>query len=323
MAGTSRASELYHRIVGEPTASVALLEDMVKHGRPEGDFLEFKGASKASDKSIRENWSKALSAFANTEGGVVIWGIRAAPMSDPDDPSKKIDGAVGLDLAPNPRVLAQQLSELRAEANIEPVMGVEMATADAGWGDGSGFVVCLVPESRHKPHRAALHPDKQYYQRLGGKSVILPHPLLRHMFYPQLRSLLETKVQFIGRSPAQREVSFLGTLYNRGGASAINLYAQITTDPPLSRVGNGTYWTGIWNGRVAPSRYLFKTKTESTLHPGDDCSFFVGFSEEPVDRITFEISVYALNQEPQVMRVIFDKDDLVPDAVKTSTASVS
>lgn len=83
MAGPSRASELYHKIVGDPATSVTLLENMVTRRQAEDDYLEFKGAGKIPNHLIKEYWSQVLSGFANTEGGVLIWGIRAGRVEHP------------------------------------------------------------------------------------------------------------------------------------------------------------------------------------------------------------------------------------------------
>ena len=77
----SRAAQLYQEIVGHSDPA-AFLCQLVDQHKAENDFLEFKGAGTIGDKDIRKHWSQALSGFANTEGGVLIWGIRAARMQD-------------------------------------------------------------------------------------------------------------------------------------------------------------------------------------------------------------------------------------------------
>ena len=39
------------------------------------DFKEYHAGSR--EKGCRDAWSEALTAFANTEGGVVVWGLTA------------------------------------------------------------------------------------------------------------------------------------------------------------------------------------------------------------------------------------------------------
>jgi len=47
------------------------------------------------------------------------------------------------------------LKDVRLEATVDPVQGVKYEHYDAGKGDGSGFVVCLIPEGENKLTAAA------------------------------------------------------------------------------------------------------------------------------------------------------------------------
>lgn len=137
--------------------------------KAETEYLEFKGGRIQDDPSaVKRFWSQAISGFANTEGGVLIWGIRATRIEHPDDRSRKIDAASELDLVPQPATFVQLLKDVLLEACVEPVQGIELAGVDAGNGDGKGFVVCLIPEGKHKPYRAELDPKRQYYAPSEG-----------------------------------------------------------------------------------------------------------------------------------------------------------
>jgi len=52
----------------------------------EEEWLDFKGAAATPPDKIKEIWSKALAGFANTEGGVLVWGIDARK-----DPTTGVD----------------------------------------------------------------------------------------------------------------------------------------------------------------------------------------------------------------------------------------
>ena len=111
----SRAHEFFRQIVdGDNPAQ--FLQELVDSRRPENEFLEFKGASRIQQKQVREFWSQALSGFANTEGGVLIWGVRAARIQSPDEPSRRIDVASEHDLVPHPTAIVQSLKVLLLEA---------------------------------------------------------------------------------------------------------------------------------------------------------------------------------------------------------------
>jgi hypothetical protein len=317
--------------IREDPDPVKLLKDLVTYNKPENDFLEFKGAGKITEPQIKAYWSKALSGFANTEGGIVVWGIRATKIPDPGGGPRKIDCATDLDLVPKPSGLMQLLRDSRLEATIDPVLGVDMFPVDAGAGDGSGFVVCLIPESTNKPHRAHLEEGRQYWQRIGDTFVIISHPLLRTLFYPQLKANLEVSVciMFAKERTAGKDIGviqFEATLYNRGTSSAIEMFAKVVASHDLDRFGNGQYWN-----TVNSDRRSVKLKTITTLHPGDECSFFTAFHKQPadvfdadgsfpptIDGMEFDIMLCMLHGEPQRLKIMFVKDELRPGAVRVS-----
>ena len=140
----------------------------------------------------------------------------------PSDPSRKVDAATGLDLGQHPERFLQTLKDLRLEATIDAVQGVEYEHYGAGKGDGSGFVVCLIPEGIHKPYLASLHPVKQYYQRIGDSFAVIPHAMLRSLFYPRTSPRLCLDVICLKSAVTKkgRTAEFLAQLFNRGTSSA-------------------------------------------------------------------------------------------------------
>jgi hypothetical protein len=88
----SRAAILFEEIQESPAAVIG---QMIAEKRQESDYLEFKGGSKLDEKTAKKYWSKALSGFGNSEGGVLIWGVDARKTPSPDDPEVMIDAATG------------------------------------------------------------------------------------------------------------------------------------------------------------------------------------------------------------------------------------
>src|SRR6266542_1853157 len=66
----------------------------------ETEWLDFKGNPQPKD--ILKTWSEAVSGFANTEGGVLIWGIDCRKVDN-------VDAASSLSLLGNPFALKSQL----------------------------------------------------------------------------------------------------------------------------------------------------------------------------------------------------------------------
>ncbi len=318
----SRAREFFDQIKTAPNPA-AFLNDMVTKKKSETDFLEFKGASKISDQQVKEYWSQALSGFANTEGGVLIWGIRADKIADPADPSRKIDAASSLDLVPVPLSFLQLLKDVRLEATIDPVPGIDYVHYENRSGGTEGFVVCMVPESSQKPHRAQLDPKRQYYQRIGDSFVILPHPLLRSLFYPRTRPSLGASIEvtFFGDNN-KGCIVFSVSLKNKGTSSARNLVVRVKTDTRMAEGAPATDWEFLKNVRfMGVDFYVFSSRP---LHPGQtvrcfSCTFEVanppprersGWFKPPFDEYAFQFLFLMDDQEPQDAVVRFSLDDL-------------
>jgi hypothetical protein len=86
----SLAEELFEKIKGH-TDPVAFLKAMADPASPptfESDYLDFKARPEPDPKNakLKEIWYEALSGFANSGGGVLVWGIDARK-----DPATGID----------------------------------------------------------------------------------------------------------------------------------------------------------------------------------------------------------------------------------------
>jgi hypothetical protein len=124
-----------------------------------------------SDDELREELAKQLSAFANTGGGSLIFGV---------DNTGKIDGGLRQtrrgrqstkewleDIIPHctdPEIIGCRVVDLQHSSD-SPHIGI----------DKSVFVV-EIPDSERAPHQSA--PDRRYYVRLGSKSLPASHRLV-------------------------------------------------------------------------------------------------------------------------------------------------
>jgi hypothetical protein len=162
-------------------------------------WRDFKGASHLTVKELASNglkeiWSKALGAMANTEGGVLIWGIRADK-----DPMTKVDAARDLSLCPDVNALTSRLKELLPSVTSPPVLDVEIFPVPTTGSEG--FVVCHIPRSRFGPHRSEAS-GKRFLARFQDHSEDIPVDWLRRMFTPEIRPHL---VPFVSVSPTKTE----------------------------------------------------------------------------------------------------------------------
>src|ERR1022692_4504593 len=142
----SHASIFFEKIVSLGPGAFAYLDGLAKKSAQtdENEWREFKGGgfisapTKSSgpkkdkmdpDRRVKAIWSECLSAFANSSGGVLIWGIKA--------PNKIAEGT---DFVADPKSLEDRLRTLANDAVDPPILGVEVR-AVTGKATPKGFVV--------------------------------------------------------------------------------------------------------------------------------------------------------------------------------------
>jgi hypothetical protein len=192
MANPSRARLFYDEVLSQKGNAFAFLQALI--GQPdaaENAWRDYKGAGffgrdpkpGADKEKVKKVWSENLSAFANTGGGVLIWGFQTKDKI----PDK-------LDLAQDCHSFADMLKTLVNDATDPYVAGVEVTAISQNAGAPEGIVLCYIPESGFGPHQA-LWGERTYWIRTQDSNLICPQPLLRNMFYPRLQARLEPVVK--------------------------------------------------------------------------------------------------------------------------------
>ena len=136
------------------------------------DFKE-KGDRRTAvlDDDDKKNLAKAISGFANSAGGVLIWGVEDNSLSE--RPLSSVED------------VTSRMLELAAHVTEPSVIGVDGDWVPADSGNGEGFAIIYVPESDQPPHRVILKQQKlqnNYYVRSGNSFVVASHTQLEDMF---------------------------------------------------------------------------------------------------------------------------------------------
>jgi hypothetical protein len=263
VTSTARAYFEHIRSQPDPFRFLCSLADQAGPHYPffEQEWIDFKGQAR-DERDAKKTWSKALSGYANITDGLIIWGIDARKT-----PPRNIDAASGLRLISDPSALESRLRDLIRDATNPPVMNVEYQPyADAS---AQGFLICLIPESSHKPHRAEF-ADKQYYYRAGDDFLPAEPGLLRILFYPRTSPRLEVELIFSYEIStiqgttvvAKIHVSYL--LHNTGTATAKDVFTIIQHNQGASispRFNSNWRPISIPSGKMA-------YECKSPIHPG-------------------------------------------------------
>jgi hypothetical protein len=85
-----RLQEVWGPVPGDSGQALAWIESAVTRLAEEGLYLDFKQKADKNRPSLddddKANLAKSISGFANTDGGLIIWGVKAkaAAKDDPD-----------------------------------------------------------------------------------------------------------------------------------------------------------------------------------------------------------------------------------------------
>ena len=201
------------------------LRDFVARKQEENLHLDFKllNDSSLSSKEDKRNLARALSGFANSSGGLIVWGVDARKNAE------GIDCAV--DLKPIDRVLLllTRLNSLTGDGVDPTISGVRHRVLETE--AGKGFAITLIPESETGPHMAKLGEDR-YYKRSGDSFYKMEHYDVADMFGRRRRPKLRVTYRVKGTGSNAEVV--LG-LKNEGRASARAPFVAFGSDSNLKR----------------------------------------------------------------------------------------
>jgi hypothetical protein len=215
------AEQLYRRIERE---GLLVIKELVRDKVPEDTYLEYKQASgdtpgKPSANDLN-NLAKSISAFSNTGGGVMIWGIKCKQGPTGDVPTKykpleKVNG------------FRSRLEGRIGRLAVPPPEGIENLIVISNEGD-AGYMVTYIPQANHLPVRSLR--QNQYYLRSGSSCEIMPHEILAAMFgrrpEPQLKLVYEPlKAKYTDESCVTFERIYF--LQNTGISIARDVYLTL------------------------------------------------------------------------------------------------
>jgi Putative DNA-binding domain len=240
-----------------------VLEGFVARQQEEHLQLEFKRLTEpdmrqGSDKQIL---ARTMSAFSNSSGGLIVWGIDARP----DD--NGVDCARALMPVPRVAALITRLNELDGSAVSPVIAGVRHRAVTDTPTSLDGYAVTLVPESEAGPHMAKMGEDR-YYKRSGHRLYRMEHFDVADMFGRRARPVLELTTR--SRSGGT-EIIF--GLRNEGRGIARAPYLAISATPPFQRSifgidGNRSEAIKmlVADHQGAPWRY--PASADFVIHPG-------------------------------------------------------
>lgn len=145
--------------------------------RPEGLFLDFKSANYTHESSFkRDEVAAVLSSFANTEGGVVVYGVRTQRKNEAVDKKDKRDFPVEIECAAAD--LATKIKQWAEEFVLPSLPGLQVVPLDGP--DGRRVIVVHAPQSALRPHQ--VRDEWRYYRRSADGTRPMEHAHVELLF---------------------------------------------------------------------------------------------------------------------------------------------
>jgi len=155
------------------------IENLISSQIRESEVLEYKNASKKFTDKDKKEIAKDVSAMANSNGGVIIYGIDTNK-EDKTKPSK-ISGIHLDNIESFDRIVNSQIK--REIKNIQKKIINE---------NSINVMVVFIPQSEDSPHQSLI--NKRYYRRSLTESVPMEHDIVELHFGRRLGPILELNI---------------------------------------------------------------------------------------------------------------------------------
>ena len=263
------------------------------------------------EEDDRKTLGEALSGFANTEGGVIVWGVDCRRGADRDDP----DAVQELKPIRNLRRWLSDLQSYEHQVASPALAGVRHAIIiDPTQGDDVGYAVTYVPRSEGQPVMAIAKMKEQYsyFVRSGSSFGKMTHSLVADRFgrrpHPDLKISLVGGVK--NEADGIRDYEFTLGIKNIGRGLALYpaVLFGVAGGLKFSEFGlDGNRNEGLPRQRrgarqhVQLDEHLYAGGINDVIHPGTtrDVTKLI-FSFQPLDilrgetiSLNFDFELYA------------------------------
>ncbi len=260
------------------------IERFIQDGQEENLFIEFKTVvhpnyNENSKDIDKKNISKAISGFANSNGGIIVWGIKAK------ENEKNQDIAIDKSPIKDLTKFLNILNRLEGQATTPIVTGIIHKKIEIS--NDLGFIVTYVPSSEFAPHMANF-ADKHYYKRSGDSFYICEHYDIKDMLQRKHSAMLNLVVKNKIRKEIGNTLRYevIIALRNEGRNFARAPQIKININSPYKFAENGLDGSG--NIGLFRVRAIPKAPQKATYMGGQDIIVFPGL-EYDIDKIVLEV----------------------------------
>jgi hypothetical protein len=216
------------------------IEALIRDGVQESLTLDYKRCASLDrrDPQRKTELSKDVSAFANSAGGVIVYGV----IEDNHLPVQIDDGYDPTDVT---REWLEQVINSTIQRRIDGIRikQIELETTNPG----RVIYAVYIPQSTRAPHMAE---DHRFYKRYNFQSIAMEEYEVRDVANrneaPDLEMSLylpndDTTLEFADNSPTSQPVALNAQVHNLSSTPAMYYVATILIDPRLTIAFKGKF----------------------------------------------------------------------------------
>jgi len=241
-----------------------LIKEFCENQQEESVQLEFKESSGKGGRFSNEdkkNLGKELSAFANSNGGIIIWGIKT------EKSDANLDRAASVEPVENISKFYSEAKRLCAEYLAPKHDDIRVIMASSNTKVDAGFLCIDVTRSDRRPHMSLAKDDKRYYKRIQDSAYVMEHfDVEDQMSRKQTASVdFVRRFSLLMKSGSLITVGIQVHLWNHSNVTAEHAYFDFKPTNFISMRGPRNNFIrsskGNWNGVFSG--------LNSVINPGD------------------------------------------------------
>lgn len=288
----------------EPIRTKGDLEKLISEGIDEDSSLEYKGSGSLAKSDLKKReLTKDVSAFANSAGGTIIFGIKESSGSNPPRIPEAIDPIDCREISKE--WLDQIIGRIRPR-----ILNVQIAAIQVGPLDTDFVYVVDVPQSS-TAHQSL---DHRYYARRNFESTPMEDYEIRDVMQRAIHPTIDVELRIIADTPYDQRSHIAIKVKNCGAVMARhyavivrlpirNLHSPILPEGATLKTDDGPAYWSISHGNIGGSplfpgsKLMFKTKFKHipSLKPDPESS---------IEKI--EIIIFADNMPKLVLTKSFE-----------------